>query len=77
MKTMKYLLLLHIDIKKWDKQTIDSLIKYLLNKSSANLINCNLYPLSKINKLESLGIGWNSLFTNAHWLDDVIPSFQK
>ena len=67
-----------IDIKKWDKQTIDSLIKNtLLNKSSANLINCNLYPLSKINKLESLGIGWNSLFTNAHWLDDVIPKLSK
>jgi hypothetical protein len=67
-----------IDIKNWDKQTIDDLIKNTLtNKSSENLINCNLYPLSKINLLESKGIGWNSLFTNSNWLDRVIPKLSK
>jgi len=61
-------------IANWDRATLDSMVK----SSIGNVVNPNIvkqtYSRENIFELEALGFGWNSLFVDFKWVDEVKDS---
>ena len=62
-------------IKEWDEKIGNEMIFHTLQaKSAIGIIEAKKYHIETLNKLEKLGLSWNTLFVDNSWID-VLEKF--